>query len=303
MRVLLLVLSLLGATAAAAQPVAVPGTRASLDPPEGYVAAETFPGFQHDDLSASLMVVEVPGAPLAELFEAFTPEALANQGVLAARVDTVEVGGQMAALVTGWQRAYGESFDKWILVTGDSAGVVMVNAALPREAASGAADALVTALYTLTIGDASADLFDGMPFRLKVPKELGDRQKAAGGLFFAEASGTDAPPGSPLYIIGTGIAPLLRDLAAAPRRRIRETVTVTDIRDIETRPLAVDGREGVEAVATAKDDTTGEELALLLVMVPRGNGYVISQAMVGADRAEAWLPRFRAITESIVWTE
>lgn len=305
MRCLPIALTLLAvlAASASAQPVAVPGTRASLTPPEGYVASDLFDGFQSDSLGASLMVLEIPDAPLAEMFTAFTPEALAEQGVLEARLDTVEVGGQMAALVTGWQRAYGVSFDKWSLVTGDSAGIVMVSAALPQDAASGAADALVASLYTLMIGEASADLFDGLPFRLKAPKELGERQKVAGGLLFAERIGADAPPGSAVYIIGPGYAPILGDLGAVARRRIQQTVTVTDIRDIETRPLAVDGLEAVEAVATATDEDTGEPLAVLLVMVPRGEGYVIMQAMVGADQAEVWLPRFRAITESVVWTE
>lgn len=39
-----------------------------------------------------------------------------------------------------------------------------------------------------------------------------------------------------------------------------------------------------------------------LVLVPTEAGYVIVQGLVGSEKADAWLARFRAATASIRWT-
>ena len=48
-----------------AQPVTVPGTSVSLEPPEGMVPATRFAGFESKSEEASILLVEMP-APLSQ---------------------------------------------------------------------------------------------------------------------------------------------------------------------------------------------------------------------------------------------
>ena len=48
--------------------VRVKGTSVRLTPPEGFVTAERYPGFQNEELRASIQVTVLPG-PVAEVFE------------------------------------------------------------------------------------------------------------------------------------------------------------------------------------------------------------------------------------------
>ncbi|MEM1055368.1 MAG: hypothetical protein AAGI52_07565 [Bacteroidota bacterium] len=292
---------LLACASASAQPVGVPGTRVSLDPPKGYVASERFAGFEHDALQGSLMVLELPEAPLAEVLAEFSSEALAQQGIRDAAMEEIEINGVTSALVTGQQTAYGETFDKWILVTGDSLGVVMVNGALPVGTPEPQAKALRLALQSVTLGAPSNDLFDGLPFTLDVPDAFPERNRIGASLLLSLTYG-EANPGAPLYIAALGAAPLIGDLDTSLTVRMRQTATLTDFGPITTRTVSLDGREAIEGTAEARDADTGIPVTVVSVLAPyTETGYLILHAMVGSDRAEEWLPQFRALTESLTW--
>ncbi|MEA2562724.1 MAG: hypothetical protein QOH06_4228 [Acidobacteriota bacterium] len=65
---------------AAAEPVRVPGTGISLQPPAGFALAEDYPGFQSAEQQASIMVTRMP-APVAEIRKAMTKDTLATRGI------------------------------------------------------------------------------------------------------------------------------------------------------------------------------------------------------------------------------
>jgi hypothetical protein len=58
---LVAVLSVATCGALYGEPVRVPGTRVSLNPPPGFSPAHQFPGFQNGDIQSSIMVTELPG--------------------------------------------------------------------------------------------------------------------------------------------------------------------------------------------------------------------------------------------------
>src|SRR5574341_1682765 len=55
-----LILAVLASSHAAADPVRVPGTRTSLEPPKGFSLSTRFPGFERAEAQASIMVSEIP---------------------------------------------------------------------------------------------------------------------------------------------------------------------------------------------------------------------------------------------------
>ncbi len=119
-------------------------------------------------------------------------------------------------------------------------------------------------------------------------------------LLLSQGYGEAQPSGAPFFIVGLGTAPLGDDLDAAVRQRLRQTATLYAFTRIETRPLAVGGREGIELVARAQEVDTDTDVLTVLVLVPHTEtGYLILQGIAGD--VETWLPQFRAITESLVW--
>ena len=294
--------ALLLAVAASAQPVRVPGTRAVMAPPPGWTAAQAFAGFQGEDPAESIVVVELDGAPVGELVAGMTPQALRGQGIAVAEVREVEVMGTASRLIRGTQSAYGTTFAKWILVTGDDEGAVLVTATLPGTPSASVARAVEASVLSLSWGDAGPeDLFEGLGFTLDLPDGLPDRQRAGATLVAADGIGPDRGL-APLYVAGLGASRLdPEDLAAATAARLDQTATVRDLRTVQQEPVTVDGRPGYEVVARGADEDTGAPVTVVLTLVPTDAGYVILQGVVGSDRAEVWVPRFQALTRSLRW--
>lgn len=294
-------LALLLAVAASAQPVRVPGSRVLLEPPAGFQPAEGFAGFQDTRTSASIVVTEIPGAPLDEMVAGLTPEALAQQGFVVSKATDVAVATVPSRLFRGIQAQGGVRFDKWVLVTGDSAGVVLVTAAVPVESPDRVGASLERAVLTLSWTEAGpADPFDGLPFAFDPPEGLPEFRRAGANVLFTQNAGV-AGTGDPLYVAGMGWAPLGDDLAEAAARRIGQTATVADVGPPEGRAVSVGERPGYEAVAEGVDTDDGRPVTVYLVLVPHGDGYALFQGLVGTDEAETWLARFRAATESVRW--
>ncbi len=288
-------------TTASAQPTRVPGSRVVLTPPPGFHPADAFAGFQHEGLQASLMVTELAGAPLAEMIDGATDQALATQGVEVSERREVEVQGVPSLLVRGSQRAYGALFAKWIVVTGDADGVVLVTVAIPNEHAAKHGPALERSMLSLAWSDTPpTDLFEGLGFTIDLPADLAHRQRVGATLLLAEEPGPNRD-GAPLYIAGLGAAPLVGDLEAQTARRLRQTAGVRDLGAVAGQAATVGGVEGWEAVATGRDQDSGDAVTVYLVLAPTEAGYVILQGIVRSGLADEWLPRFRALTASLDW--
>lgn len=299
-----LALVLLAASAASAQPVRVPGTRALVDPPPGFEPAASFAGFQHTASGTSLMVTELVGAPLAEIRAGLTPDALATQGVDDADVRDVTVAGTASTFVEGTQEAYGQTFRKWIVATGDSLGVVLLSATVPVEAADALGPGLRAALLGASLAAAPPDdEFEGLPFVLDVPDGLPDRLRFGANLLMADGVGAGHPPGRPLLIAGLWPAPPSGDLAARAEQRLRASDELTRIEHLEGRAIDLSGVAGYEIVADAVGADLGTPFRVYQVLARLDAGYLVLYGQVGGEAAGTWLPRFRAATASLRWTD
>lgn len=120
-----LLLSLLGPVQAIAEPVRIPGTMVSLQPPEGFAPSQSFPGFQSAEHQASIMVTQMP-APVAEVMKGMNKEALATRGMTLLSSSAETAGGREALLLQVAQSAGGAEYLKWMLVTGEAETTVLV---------------------------------------------------------------------------------------------------------------------------------------------------------------------------------
>jgi hypothetical protein len=113
----------------------VSGTKCSLIPPSGFIAATTFSGFQHVETGASIMINEIP-APYQSIVDGFTAEALKTKGMTLASKQTVDFNNSKATLIHVTQPANGITYLKLMLVFGDAKQTILVNGIYPETSKS-----------------------------------------------------------------------------------------------------------------------------------------------------------------------
>jgi hypothetical protein len=296
----LLVLMVL-ALPVAADPIRIPGTGVTLQPPAGFSLAEDYPGFQSAEQQASIMVTQMP-APVAEIRKAMTKENLATRGITLLSSKEETVGGREALLLQVAQSAAGKDYLKWMLVTGDPKETVMIVGTFPKSAGEEVGAAIRTALLTASLAaGAPSDPFEGLLFRITPTQALKIANRVSNMLILTESGkmGT-LSPGEPVYIVGSSIRPGgSGDLKAFSEARAKQTEQIQDLENLSGREITIGGLAAYELLADAKDVKSGTAIRLYQVIAPDDDGgYFIVQGLVGADRAAGMLPEFRRVTES-----
>ena len=297
---MVLMLSLL-AFPAVADPVRVPGTSVSLQPPAGFELAGDYPGFQSAEQQASIMVTQMP-APVAEIRKAMTKETLATRGMTLLSSKEETVGGREALLLNLAQSAAGIDYLKWMLVMGDPKETFMIVGTFPKSAGEEVGAAIRTALLSASLAAAApSDPFEGLKFRITPTQELKIAGRVSNLLLLTESgSPGTVGPGEPVYVIGSSFRPGgSGDLKVFSEARAKQTEQIGDLENLSGREITIGGLAAYELQADAKDVKSGTALRLYQVIAPDGDGgYFIAQGLVGADRAAAMLPEFRRVTES-----
>lgn len=301
MKMMVLILAL--ALPAVADPVRVPGTDVSLQPPPGFSPSESYPGFQSAEQKASIMVTQMP-APVAEVMKAMNKEALATRGMTLLSSSAETVAGREALLLHVSQVAGGAEFLKWMLVTGNPKTSVMVVGTFPKGSKEEVGAAIRKSVLTALLGAteaAASDPFEGLLFRITPTQGLKIANRVSNMLILTETgkSGTLAPD-EPVYIVGSSISPsVIGDLKAFSEARARKTEQIQNLENLSGREIQLGGLAAYELQADAKDVKSGIPIRLYQVIAQSdAGGYFIVQGLVGMDRAAAMLPEFRRVTES-----
>lgn len=286
---------------AGAQQVSVPGTKVSLDPPDGFAPSDRFPGFQSRDIGASIMVTEIPG-PISKVRSGMTRRGLATRGMTLLSSETKTVDGRQALVLSVNQSARGTLFRKWLLVFGDEAASVVVVGTFPESVAASAGSEIQQAvLSTRWNRDKAVDHFEGLPFRITASGSLKIANRISSVLMLTEG-GTKRPASAeePLLVIAASVDDReIGDLEAFSRRRLNQIRQVTDLKELSGRSRTVDGLPAYELIATASDRRTGATLRVYQLMISDGKGYFLAQGLVGISRGDALLPEFRQVSESL----
>jgi len=297
----MMVLMMALALPAVADPVRVPGTDVSLEPPPGFSLSESYPGFQNAEQKASIMVTQMP-APVAEVMKAMNKEALATRGMTLLSSNPETVGGREALLLHVSQTAGGAEFLKWMLVTGNPKTSVMVVGTFPKGSGEAVGAAIRKSVLTAVMGAAEAsDPFEGLLFRITPTQGLKIANRVSNMLILTETgkSGT-LGPAEPVYIVGSSISPsVIGELKAFSEARARKTEQIQDLANLSGREIKLGGLAAYELLADAKDVKSGTPVRLYQVIAPSdAGGYFIVQGLVGMDRAAVVVPEFRRVTES-----
>jgi hypothetical protein len=281
-----------------AQVVRVPGTNVTLAPPEGFVLARQFPGFERADAQASIMVTELPVGATA-MIRSMTATALGAKGMTLITARDTVIADRPARLLHVRQATPAGSVLKWMLIAGHAETTIMIVGAFPEAAPPQVGEAIHKSVLTASWSSAaSAGPFEGLPFRLTPTARLKLARRVSNMLMFTE-SGTTGSLGSTesLYIAGHSIGEgQIGDARAFAESRAKQTNLLTGMTAFTGRAVRIDGADAYELEADAVDSRSRLPMRLYQVIIPDETGYFILQGISRADRAAEIVPEFRKLT-------
>lgn len=279
------------------QPVIVTGTRVAMTPPDGFVAAVEFPGFQQPENLASIMVTELP-VPAPEMKRGMTKSALATRGMTLLAASNEQVGGDHALLLHVTQKAGGRDFLKWMLIGGDPGATVMIVATYPKTADAELGASLRRSLLGAEwTNGARPDPFDGLLFRVDPTPNLKIAGRVSNVLMLTDTGTTSIGPDGAIYGVANSIGQgEIADLRSFSEQRAKKTTNTAALQNMSGTFVTVDGLNSYELMADGKDEKTGRRIKLYQVIVPDRAGYFIIQGIVALERAPEFVPEFRQIT-------
>lgn len=180
-------LALLAAPILAAE--RIPGTRVSLVPPQGFIAAQRFSGFQDAARGASILVSEFP-APANQMRGSFTESNLQARGMTLRSSAAATFGRLEGDLMAVTQSVNGTPFDKWMAVLGDGTATILVVAAYPQALAAQLSEPMRLAVLS-TRWDPAAfpGRFDGRPQNSLTMSKPGDHRRVELPIHFPPTRG------------------------------------------------------------------------------------------------------------------
>ena len=101
-------------------------------PPDNFVPASNFQGFQQESTGATILLVEV-AVPIHATTLGFNKDLLAKEGILLQKKKEVTVNGVNGFLMTIEQSLYGITFKKYSLVFGDENMTTIINGTFPED--------------------------------------------------------------------------------------------------------------------------------------------------------------------------
>jgi hypothetical protein len=274
----------------------IAGTKYSLAPPDGFVPAASFSGFQHDSLGASIMLSEMP-APVRDMIKGFTAEALRSKGMILLKKEQIKFNCSEAAVFTVSQVARGTDYLKQILVFGDQKKSVLVNGIYPERHKGIEKDIRAAILSTTYHKDRATAPEEAVKFGIDVTgTEFRLTQNMSGSLIYT----TDGklPSAGPALIVARSISKV-----SAPDKknytigRLKKLPGFESAKIKEINPVKIDGLDGYEIVADGKGNNDRDEQGyLVMLFAPTGDYFMLTG--VSADNYEANAKLFKGIART-----
>ena len=292
-----LILSAIANPGLAADPVAIPGSRVSLAPPAGFVLSKEFAGLQGE--KASVLVVEIPGAPYETLTTAIQSGAMAQQGVEITGDEELTGLPFRARMFRGKQKAQGAEVDKWLMLV-DGPALTLINVSALKDANTLTEDTVKDMFRSVRVAATTAgDPIDALPFAITASPRFPHRQALAGnGLIVTMFKPSPAEKNqSGLVISRTFQLPVPKaqwNQAVAAFVKSSQALRFDKVED--PTPIEIGDLEGLQFTATGTSGGDPVKTLVIMVFTPTG-GYTMV-AMASPERFDATLPDFRTMMAS-----
>jgi hypothetical protein len=290
----------------AADPVFPLNSRIGLVPPPGFTASIRFPGFEHPQGNAAILLVEFPAQAFADIEKGFTDEALKTRGMTVEKREPLSLKDGRGFVVSGWVEAPGVKRYETIGVATLAGLTALVSMQLSEQAKAALPDdVLVAALATVAVREQipDAERLTVLPYKLG---ELGGFRIVRSG---ADGSAvlTDGPLDAvaaveqPFFLIGlsSGEMPKAEERDRFAARLFSGAPGLKEVRIVRAEPLRIGNMAGFEIVAEAKDEKSGTDVSAVQWVRFGRNSYF---HMFGIARRDAWaavFPRLRAIRDGV----
>jgi hypothetical protein len=281
----------------AADPVFPPALRVGIVAPPGFVQSPNFPGFQHSEKQASIVMAELPGYAFENIEKEIANELQKNPQAVDRRPIELKDGAR-GFLLKGTENGPQGSIFKWTLVATAHNVTALVTALVPEQVQDVAPEPAILASFgTLTIRAAVPleEQLRVLPFTMRELAGFRILRVQPG----AAAMLTDGPKDviesaeQPIMLVSYGQAgnlPPQAERDGFARRLIGETPGLKDMKIVRSEPLRMANQQGHELVLEAKDAKTGVDIQAVQWLRFGSNSLL---RIFGLARKDGWDPTFR----------
>jgi hypothetical protein len=280
--------------------VNVKGTKISVIPPDGWIAATNFNGFQKNELCSSLMVIEFPG-PYSEVTKGFTEEGLKSKGIILSEKKSMMVNGFSGTYIFAKQSAYGRMFGKYILVFGDEKKSILINGMCPIDLISKIGKEIEKSVFSVVYeAEKKVNPLENINYGIDVS---GSKLKFAKVISNTIAYTVDGllptrVNDKTTLIVGSSMGKVvLRDKKEYSINRMKKTPSVNEVDTKNVHPVTIDGLSGFEVIAYGENKKNKKPELVFQIMLFTDNMYYL---MIGTanENFEENLKIFRSLSKT-----
>lgn len=277
--------------------VSFPGVGVAIRQPDGFIVDDSFDGFGLREKQTSILTLSLPG-PYREISGGFTKMHIEEQGWTFLNREELKIGEMPAVLVQFEQSATGTVFEKTTLAFGSDEKTTLVTATYPKEFRDEFSAQLKAAVLSSRPikADQAAEELD---LTVEGSKKL--RRTFGFPGFIVYTSNGKMPldsPKDPFFAIAKGFRGVL-DTKEFSEHRLRTHAHTKNVANVSTTPFSVDGLEGFESTATARDEESDTPLTLYQAIVFDEKGYILMVGLVDIEKSDEYLPEFKKMARSL----
>ena len=275
----------------------IPGTKISMVPPDSFVLAQKFSGFQHDATGSSIMVAELP-APFKALTDAFTKEALQAKGMELLGKEQITLASTPGLIFFVRQTANNVVYLKQILVFGDSTHTTMINGIYPEKYKETLEGKIKTSLRTAHPSGSFISPEQAAPFEIDVKgTPFTFANGLSGSLYYVAEDETQTDDKQKaVIIVGSAIGEVvIGDKKQFVLDRLLKMPNGASYKPDSIQEVRIDEMEGYEI--TAHQENGQKEAFYQLILFDDASSYYIFVGMAMYNQAQ-FLVLFKKIART-----
>ncbi|MFZ4476616.1 MAG: hypothetical protein ACOYPR_15570 [Saprospiraceae bacterium] len=275
----------------------IPGTKISMVPPDSFVLAQKFSGFQHNESGSSIMVSELP-APFQVMTNAFTKEALQAKGMELLGKEQITLGVNAGLIFFVRQTANNLVYLKQILVFGDSTHTTMINGIYPEKYKETLEGKIKASLRTAHPSGSFISPEQAAPFEIDVketPFSFGNG--ISGSLYYVAQDDVQVEgKKSSVIIVGSAIGEVaIGDKKQFVLDRLMKMPNGENLKPDSIQQVRIAGMDGYEI--TAHQENSQNEAFYQLILFDDAGSYYIFVGMAMYNQAQ-FLVLFKKIART-----
>lgn len=289
----------------AADPIFPQASHIGLVPVKSLTTATAFPGFEDKDAAVKVVVAELPPQAFPAIEAAMRSETKAP-GAVRDRAEMFMTNAGFGILSHESAKDGEVPVERWGLALELPGRTGLVTVQVPRAKRDAyPADVIRTMLASVSARDEVPvdEQIANMPFRLK---DLADFKTVRtivprAAILLSDRRPDDPPKAEPYMILSVmpGGPARPEDRPRFAEQAVFGIQGLENIKLTSSEPLRLGGQQGFETRFTAKDATTGDEMAMIQWIRFGNSGFLLMIAGAPKDEWSDAFPRFRKVRDGI----